>query len=154
MLGSGAVGKSALTVRFVQNHFVDCYDPTIEDSYRKCIVVPGLGDLIRSSKKTTGHRHRIAAAAPASAASKSGGGLLRRLRRLFSTSAPSPPVGRATAPPLPMESKKETMTVAGVTSNGFVVSTAAIPRRGVEERWRMQCRPTLLHFPGKATAAA
>ncbi|KAI9320557.1 ras related protein 1b [Dichotomocladium elegans] len=35
VLGSGGVGKSALTVQFVQSIFVENYDPTIEDSYRK-----------------------------------------------------------------------------------------------------------------------
>ena len=29
------MGKSALTIQLIQNHFVDEYDPTIEDSYRK-----------------------------------------------------------------------------------------------------------------------
>ncbi|WFD26031.1 RAS1 protein [Malassezia nana] len=35
VVGGGGVGKSALTIQFSQNHFVDEYDPTIEDSYRK-----------------------------------------------------------------------------------------------------------------------
>ncbi|KAJ3744109.1 ras protein, partial [Lentinula detonsa] len=33
------VGKSALTIQFIQSHFVDEYDPTIEDSYRKQCVI-------------------------------------------------------------------------------------------------------------------
>ncbi|XP_070561238.1 circularly permutated Ras protein 1-like isoform X2 [Ptychodera flava] len=41
VLGSGGVGKSSITIRFVQDVFVDCYDPTIEDSYRKEIKVKG-----------------------------------------------------------------------------------------------------------------
>ncbi|CDI98235.1 Ras protein Rap 1b [Echinococcus multilocularis] len=39
VLGSGGVGKSALTVQFVQGIFVEKYDPTIEDSYRKKVEV-------------------------------------------------------------------------------------------------------------------
>ncbi|KAL1916350.1 uncharacterized protein VTP21DRAFT_5967 [Calcarisporiella thermophila] len=41
VLGSGGVGKSALTVQFVQSIFVERYDPTIEDSYRKQAEVDG-----------------------------------------------------------------------------------------------------------------
>ncbi|CAF1315015.1 unnamed protein product [Rotaria magnacalcarata] len=41
VLGSGGVGKSALTVQFVQGLFVEKYDPTIEDSYRKQVEVDG-----------------------------------------------------------------------------------------------------------------
>uniref|UniRef100_A0A8C7RGP4 Ras-related protein Rap-1b n=1 Tax=Oncorhynchus mykiss TaxID=8022 RepID=A0A8C7RGP4_ONCMY len=41
VLGSGGVGKSALTVQFVQGIFVEKYDPTIEDSYRKVLEVDG-----------------------------------------------------------------------------------------------------------------
>merc|ERR1711922_93106 len=41
MGGSGGVGKSALTVQFVQGIFVEKYDPTIEDSYRKQVEVDG-----------------------------------------------------------------------------------------------------------------
>ena len=35
IFSAGGVGKSALTIQLIQNHFVDEYDPTIEDSYRK-----------------------------------------------------------------------------------------------------------------------
>jgi len=41
VLGSGGVGKSALTVQFVQGIFVEKYDPTIEDSYRKQVEIDG-----------------------------------------------------------------------------------------------------------------
>ena len=41
MYGSGAVGKSSLTVRFVVGEFYEEYDPTIEDYYRKLIDVNG-----------------------------------------------------------------------------------------------------------------
>uniref|UniRef100_A0A2I3SHD9 RAP1A n=2 Tax=Pan TaxID=9596 RepID=A0A2I3SHD9_PANTR len=37
--GSGGVGQSALMVQFVQGIFVEKYDPTIEDSYRKQVEV-------------------------------------------------------------------------------------------------------------------
>lgn len=43
VVGAGGVGKSALTIQLIQNHFVDEYDPTIEDSYRKqvrkCLIL-------------------------------------------------------------------------------------------------------------------
>lgn len=41
MLGSGGVGKSALTVKFVTGQFAERYDPTVEDFYRKEIEVEG-----------------------------------------------------------------------------------------------------------------
>ena len=39
VLGSGAVGKSALTIRIVTNDYDEEYDPTIEDSYRVQAVI-------------------------------------------------------------------------------------------------------------------
>eukprot|EP00695_Tsukubamonas_globosa_P003093 TRINITY_DN468_c0_g1_i1.p2 TRINITY_DN468_c0_g1~~TRINITY_DN468_c0_g1_i1.p2 ORF type:complete len:186 (-),score=62.75 TRINITY_DN468_c0_g1_i1:57-614(-) len=39
VVGGGGVGKSALTIQLIQNHFVEEYDPTIEDSYRKQVHV-------------------------------------------------------------------------------------------------------------------
>ncbi|KAM3123749.1 hypothetical protein ACQ2H7_002974 [Candidozyma auris] len=41
VLGAGGVGKSSVTVQFVQGVYVESYDPTIEDSYRKSIEVDG-----------------------------------------------------------------------------------------------------------------
>ena len=35
----GGVGKSFLTAQFVQNVWIESYDPTIEDSYRKVLDV-------------------------------------------------------------------------------------------------------------------
>jgi small GTP-binding protein len=37
----GGVGKSALTVQFISGKFVERYDPTVEDFYRKEIEVDG-----------------------------------------------------------------------------------------------------------------
>ncbi|OUM59641.1 hypothetical protein PIROE2DRAFT_66513 [Piromyces sp. E2] len=37
VLGDGGVGKTALTIQLCLNHFT--YDPTIEDSYRKQVVI-------------------------------------------------------------------------------------------------------------------
>ena len=52
VLGSGGVGKSALTVQFVQNIFVEKYDPTIEDSYRKQVEVDGTQVIIFAHELT------------------------------------------------------------------------------------------------------
>jgi len=41
VLGAGGVGKSALTIRMVTDNFLENYDPTIEDTYRKQIMVDG-----------------------------------------------------------------------------------------------------------------
>ena len=39
VFGSGGVGKSALTIQFVQGYFITDYDPTIEDSYKRVLLV-------------------------------------------------------------------------------------------------------------------
>ena len=39
VLGTGGVGKSALTLRFIRDVFVEEWDPTIEDAYRKTVEV-------------------------------------------------------------------------------------------------------------------
>lgn len=46
VVGGGGVGKSALTIQLIQSHFVDEYDPTIEDSYRKQCTIDGEQTLL------------------------------------------------------------------------------------------------------------
>jgi len=41
VLGAGGVGKSALTVRFMRDEFVENYDPTIQEEYRRTVEVDG-----------------------------------------------------------------------------------------------------------------
>jgi len=46
IVGGGGVGKSALTIQFIQNQFVDEYDPTIEDSYRRSVNIDDDNSLL------------------------------------------------------------------------------------------------------------
>ena len=39
VLGSGGVGKTAFTIQMCSSHFVEYYDPTIESSYRRQVVI-------------------------------------------------------------------------------------------------------------------
>lgn len=41
MVGSGGVGKSALTLQFMYDEFVEDYEPTKADSYKKKIILDG-----------------------------------------------------------------------------------------------------------------
>ncbi|EIN04909.1 hypothetical protein PUNSTDRAFT_92355 [Punctularia strigosozonata HHB-11173 SS5] len=41
VLGAGGVGKSALTARFIRDVFIENYDPTIEEEYRRTLQVDG-----------------------------------------------------------------------------------------------------------------
>ncbi|XP_013399852.1 circularly permutated Ras protein 1-like [Lingula anatina] len=57
VLGSGGVGKSSLTVRYTTDMFVESYDPTIEDSYRKMVNIDGLEEIeTRSADESQGKR--------------------------------------------------------------------------------------------------
>lgn len=46
VIGSGGVGKSALTLQFMYDEFVEDYEPTKADSYRKKIMLDGNEVLI------------------------------------------------------------------------------------------------------------
>lgn len=58
VVGAGGVGKSALTIQLLQDYFMDEYDPTIEDSYRKQVVIDGetcLLDIIDTAGQEDKH---------------------------------------------------------------------------------------------------
>jgi len=46
IFGEGGVGKSAITIQLTQNYFVVDYDPTIENSYRKQILIDSVPYMI------------------------------------------------------------------------------------------------------------
>jgi GTPase KRas len=46
VIGMGGVGKSSITLRFLTDVFIEEYDPTIEDSYQKTIVVDGTSEKV------------------------------------------------------------------------------------------------------------
>lgn len=41
VVGAGGVGKSALTIQLIKNYFEPIYDPTIEDAYKKQVIIDG-----------------------------------------------------------------------------------------------------------------
>ncbi|KAH7951814.1 GTP-binding protein Rheb [Rhipicephalus sanguineus] len=41
IMGFRSVGKSSLTIQFVENQFVDSYDPTIENTFHKTVKLKG-----------------------------------------------------------------------------------------------------------------
>jgi len=52
MVGSGGVGKSALTLQFMYDEFVEDYEPTKADSYRKKVRVPVMPSTRSSDPKS------------------------------------------------------------------------------------------------------
>lgn len=56
LFGSGGVGKSAITVQFVAGRFVQNYNPTVEDVYRKDIELnkePCVIEVLDTAGKTS-----------------------------------------------------------------------------------------------------
>jgi len=60
VMGPGAVGKSAMTLQFVQNTFVADYDPTIEDAYRKTVALENNETFILDILDTAGQEDYVA----------------------------------------------------------------------------------------------
>lgn len=54
MVGSGGVGKSALTLQFMYDEFVEDYEPTKADSYRKKVSALGLNQFFTDGAVSAG----------------------------------------------------------------------------------------------------
>ena len=64
VLGDGGVGKSALTLQYVQHNFIDYHDPTIEDAYQQRTVIdsePCLLDILDTAGQVhqTSEREKV-----------------------------------------------------------------------------------------------
>ncbi|KAJ5071221.1 ras-like protein [Anaeramoeba ignava] len=46
VVGGGSVGKSCVSLRFLQGKFVSEYDPTIEENYRKMMIIDGIPTML------------------------------------------------------------------------------------------------------------
>jgi len=46
VIGAGGVGKSAFVIQHVTSNFVETYDPTLEDSYRKLVIVDDVATML------------------------------------------------------------------------------------------------------------
>eukprot|EP00004_Rigifila_ramosa_P009670 TRINITY_DN212_c0_g1_i1.p1 TRINITY_DN212_c0_g1~~TRINITY_DN212_c0_g1_i1.p1 ORF type:complete len:828 (-),score=192.76 TRINITY_DN212_c0_g1_i1:88-2550(-) len=110
VMGGGGVGKSSITVQFVQGVFIDAYDPTIEDSYRKQVRISGLKPANQPAPRKS-----------------SVGSFLGTLRGLFGSSSAG--VSTATPAPAPAPSrpkKTETVAVQKADTNVLCVSLGEV----------------------------
>ena len=46
LMGPSGVGKTAISIRFLQDSFIPKYDPTVEDSYRKNVQIDSVHYLV------------------------------------------------------------------------------------------------------------
>jgi small GTP-binding protein len=47
ILGSSTVGKSSITMRFINGQFIEKYDPTIEDFYNRQIMIGDTAQIVQ-----------------------------------------------------------------------------------------------------------
>ncbi|KAJ6252911.1 ras-like protein [Anaeramoeba flamelloides] len=47
LMGDGSVGKSCLTIQYIQNRFINEYDPTVAESYNKMVIVDNIPSTLQ-----------------------------------------------------------------------------------------------------------
>ncbi|KAH7101369.1 ras-domain-containing protein [Auriculariales sp. MPI-PUGE-AT-0066] len=124
MLGTGGVGKSSLTIQFTMSCFVETYDPTIEDSYRKQILISGLPPVENSA---SGRRNSTVASSSrpdsTSGAPSRRNSILGSIGSLFRSKSKRDSI--AESPPAYSES---TNVVKGQKSDTPPVKTRKVPK--------------------------
>ena len=108
IMGSGGVGKSNICVQYCTGIFVECYDPTIEDSYRKQVVVKGIPKAMRMDHS------------PSTRAKSKSKGLFGGLFSKSSRSEPQPKEAAA-APPPPVKKEEKKIKVKATNTNALVL---------------------------------
>ncbi|KAF8577748.1 ras-domain-containing protein [Ramaria rubella] len=122
VLGDGGVGKSAITVQFTMSTFVETYDPTIEDSYRKQIIVPDLPLLPGTGSPETKTHARTASSSLINAAKKPSGFFSSLFRSKSQSSRP--PSSVASLPTY----DEATTRIVGQSSSGEVRRVRKVPK--------------------------
>ncbi|XP_033628507.1 circularly permutated Ras protein 1-like [Asterias rubens] len=95
VLGAGGVGKSAITLRFVNDSFVDDYDPTIEDNYVKQVVVENIPKEMLSAEPG----EQVPDVPKRTTSSNPLSWVFKRGSKILGTVAGPPPLGTDAAPP-------------------------------------------------------
>eukprot|EP00007_Cunea_sp_BSH-02190019_P003951 CAMPEP_0174243232 /NCGR_PEP_ID=MMETSP0417-20130205/30934_1 /TAXON_ID=242541 /ORGANISM="Mayorella sp, Strain BSH-02190019" /LENGTH=877 /DNA_ID=CAMNT_0015322717 /DNA_START=37 /DNA_END=2670 /DNA_ORIENTATION=+ len=121
LLGGGGVGKSALCIQFTSNHFVDEYDPTIEDSYRKQVVISGLSQPLASSR-STGRKKSVLSKFKKGGKKKSTESRSRSKSKSGTAEAPSSPQAAKEEKNRKEEEEEVLVPVRATTTNGACIS--------------------------------
>ncbi|KYQ91426.1 Ras GTPase domain-containing protein [Tieghemostelium lacteum] len=136
MVGDGGVGKSALTIQYLQGHFVDEYDPTIEDSYRKQVSVDDDSGVDFGNMPVIQMGVQYAKSAKKSSGFGAFGGSSKYREKKSYSHSPSPSPQRATLSSATIESSLSKRSVDyGVLSSAGLMDDKSPEAEEKEKAW-------------------